>query len=296
MKISTNTLSLIIGGVIIFLLVFLPNIILSVDQASNPPFAPSDNWINTMLWLREETPKPFGDPDFYYDFYAPTLEGDFDYPDTAYGVMSWWDYGHWITRIGRRIPNANPANWGICPTFYACQDVAIANGIMDDWGIKYVIVDYDLISVSGKFHAIPTLFQKDPKDYYDVYYQPKEGGSAPVVLFYPEYYRTIPVRLYNFNGEAVYPENSLVVTYKVVEHQGDTYNIITDAKYFDNYEIALLYAMEGENRRLAGVNPFVSPIPLEEMGNYELVYSSALQVEVEGVGLIPEIKIFEYVK
>jgi len=25
-----------------------------------------------------------------------------------YGVLSWWDYGHWITTIGERIPNANP--------------------------------------------------------------------------------------------------------------------------------------------------------------------------------------------
>ena len=27
--------------------------------------------------------------------------------------MSWWDYGHLITTIGRRIPNANPFQQGV---------------------------------------------------------------------------------------------------------------------------------------------------------------------------------------
>ena len=27
--------------------------------------------------------------------------------------MSWWDYGHWIEVIGRKIPNANPFQVGI---------------------------------------------------------------------------------------------------------------------------------------------------------------------------------------
>jgi len=35
-------------------------------------------------------------------------DGDFEYPEGAYGVQSWWDYGHWITTRAERIPNANP--------------------------------------------------------------------------------------------------------------------------------------------------------------------------------------------
>ncbi len=31
----------------------------------------------------------------------------------AYGVMSWWDYGHYIETIGHRMPNANPFQAGI---------------------------------------------------------------------------------------------------------------------------------------------------------------------------------------
>ncbi len=50
----------------------------------------------------------------YYGIYEAPPNGELShYPNTAYGVMSWWDYGHWIEVIGRRIPNANPFQSGI---------------------------------------------------------------------------------------------------------------------------------------------------------------------------------------
>ena len=39
--------------------------------------------------------------------------GQYAYPDAAYGIMSWWDYGHLIETVGHRIPNANPFQQGI---------------------------------------------------------------------------------------------------------------------------------------------------------------------------------------
>ena len=62
--------------------------------------------------MAENTPEPVtyanpdGDPLDYYGQYDRT--GDFEYPEGAYGVLSWWDYGHWITGEGERIANANP--------------------------------------------------------------------------------------------------------------------------------------------------------------------------------------------
>ena len=52
-------------------------------------------------------------PDPGVDYYAIHDKETFIHPDEAYGVMSWWDYGHWITYISKRIPNNNPSNTGL---------------------------------------------------------------------------------------------------------------------------------------------------------------------------------------
>ncbi|GAI00748.1 unnamed protein product, partial [marine sediment metagenome] len=88
----------------VFFLVFFPNIGHVRALAEDPPLM-TEGWYSSATWLRENSPQPFGDPDFYYELY----ETPFHYPETAYGVVSWWDYGHWITRIGRRVPNSSPA-------------------------------------------------------------------------------------------------------------------------------------------------------------------------------------------
>jgi len=65
--------------------------------------------VESMGWMQNNTPEvpmEFNEP-------HPVPEGeDFDYPEGAYGVLSWWDYGHWIQMTGERIPNANPFQEG----------------------------------------------------------------------------------------------------------------------------------------------------------------------------------------
>jgi dolichyl-diphosphooligosaccharide--protein glycosyltransferase len=58
---------------------------------------------------------------------------DYQYPDGAYGVMSWWDYGHWITVQSERIPNANPFQQGPRPAsaFFQATDEERANKILE---------------------------------------------------------------------------------------------------------------------------------------------------------------------
>ncbi|WP_135820728.1 oligosaccharyl transferase, archaeosortase A system-associated [Halostella litorea] len=81
--------------------------------------ADSTYWAESGNWLQNNTPAPgtYGNPDGepmeFYGTYEQTE--DFDYPEGAYGVMSWWDYGHWITVEGERIPNANPFQQGPRP-------------------------------------------------------------------------------------------------------------------------------------------------------------------------------------
>ena len=111
------------------------------------------------------------------------------------------------------------------------------------------------------------------------------------------------VRLFQFNGEAVTDENPVVIDYEKV----NGYKRITKITTFSSYEEALenLQTEGSENRKIVGLYPFISPIPLEAMEDYQMVYMSGGEVEhfdwdlipeVSPVQfLLPEVKIFEYI-
>ncbi|QCC54906.1 oligosaccharyl transferase, archaeosortase A system-associated [Natronorubrum bangense] len=72
-------------------------------------------WEESNHWLADNTPEPgdWGGADNasdleYYGTYDYPEGADYDYPEGAYGVMSWWDYGHLITTQAERIPHSNP--------------------------------------------------------------------------------------------------------------------------------------------------------------------------------------------
>ena len=125
---------------------------------------PGGQWYNSLEWMRGNTPDPAPDPavfSYYGPYVRPPRGEPYPYPDTAYGVMSWWDYGFWIETIGHRIPNANPFQSGIgggeeqrpgASTFFTAESEAEANGIADTLGVKYVVSDVEM--ATGKFHAI----------------------------------------------------------------------------------------------------------------------------------------------
>ncbi|MBZ6494573.1 oligosaccharyl transferase, archaeosortase A system-associated [Natrinema longum] len=78
------------------------------------PHGSATTWEESNHWLAENTPAPgnYGEPNNadqldYHGAYSPG-DGDYEYPDGSYGVMSWWDYGHLITTQSERIPHSNP--------------------------------------------------------------------------------------------------------------------------------------------------------------------------------------------
>jgi oligosaccharyl transferase (archaeosortase A-associated) len=303
-----NRINMVLGVIVVFFLVFYPNIgplpggeKPVIDIASNPSFAPSDAWCESLSWLRDNTPDPFDNPDFYYELYQTPPPGKgYDYSQTAYGVTAWWDYGYWITRIGRRIPTSNPGTGHRGEAyFFIAQDENSANKVLDNLGSKYVIVDYALAMPTRKFHAVATLSGSMKENFFDIYYQPQQGVLKPVMLFYPEYYRSLLCRLYNFDGEQVVPRNSVVISYEQkVNREGQSYKQITAAKAFSDYGEAEAYvdAQKSGNYRIVGSDPFASPVPLEALEHYKLVYSSEGTAVQPSGKLVPEVKIFEYVE
>ncbi|WP_254862292.1 oligosaccharyl transferase, archaeosortase A system-associated [Halovivax gelatinilyticus] len=214
------------------------------------PFAPMVNDVNainvgeqagpshdSILWedanefMAENTPEPgnlYGaghdDELDYYERYSYPDDGNFEYPEGAYGVMSWWDYGHLITTQAERIPHSNPFQQHArsSSAYLQAPDEATANGVLDliatgedprldDTGgltqeppesveggdqMPYVMIDYKM--VGSKFGAISQWTGPDP----EVYSSPKpidigiEDQEETFVAANDEFYDTQVASLY----------------------------------------------------------------------------------------------------
>ncbi|MCU4753053.1 oligosaccharyl transferase, archaeosortase A system-associated [Halobacteria archaeon AArc-curdl1] len=144
-------------------------------------------WQESTDWMLESTPEPGnwageGNQDQleYYGTYDYPEGGDYDYPPGAYGVISWWDYGHLITTNAERMPHSNPfqsnarsSSWylqagdeahgeaildgisaGVAVTDRSADEI---RGAIDEDGhedVQYVMIDDQM--AGGKFSAIAT--------------------------------------------------------------------------------------------------------------------------------------------
>jgi len=301
-------ISIIVVGIVIFFFVFFPNVGLWAKETTKVasiggqplnigytrPLAEknpimNEGWYSSLLWLKDNSPDPFeDDPDFYYELYPP--KDEFEYPETAYGVMSWWDYGYFIMQISHRIPSSNPGQAGAVEAghFFTAQNESSVNELADRLGTKYVMIDYAM--VAGKFYAMVDWAGGNLDDFYEVYYLSTEEGGQWVPLYYPAYYNSIVVRLYNFDGEAVTATQPIVMSYEEREYRGEKFKEITWGQYFTSYEEAQDYiaAQTTGNYRIVGEDPFTSPVPLEKLNSFEFVYPLEVTTNTTTV------KIFEY--
>lgn len=310
---------------VIYFVAFHWNVEPARQVAQSARFAPSNAWVSSLDWMRDNTPEPFGDPDFYYSLETNTryrslaelkrmypntggdpefyykLEESYPYPESAYGVMAWWDYGYWITRIAHRIPNANPAQdpdaITSVATFFTSQDKDVAGAIADELKSAYIIIDNE--TSTSKFWAVATWAGLEPSDYIDVYWVPRGNQLVPVRLFSAEYYHSIVSRLYNFDGEAIDAQQPIVISYQAKTNQnGENYKELTFAQDFASYQEAqdFISSQESGDYKIVGANPLVSPVPLEALDNYHLVYSSDNLIQLSETTAVAEVKIFEYRK
>ena len=242
-------------------------------------------WWDALVWMRENTPDPGLD---YYGLYKPrtnrTNEKYPYYPDSAYGVMSWWDYGHWITAIAHRIPNANPFQAGIgnkynnvpgAAPFFTAFSEEEANRIADELGVKYVITDVEM--ATGKFYAMATW---------------AEGTLDKAAIYYagPAYFFVTPEGIGITPYRAQIPPNANVIR---VNLPSENYYRSMEARFhiFDGNGL--------KNYRMIYESGYES----KNMITMEIIYKLAYRLFYKNLG-IPEpelistgyVKVFEYVK
>ena len=121
----------------------------------------------------------------------------------------------------------------------------------------------------------------------------EDNRAARVLLYHPEYYRSLTVKLYNFDGQAFIPTETIVISYE----EREEVKLITFAEVFDNYEEAATFISNQESGdfRIVGRHPFNSPVPLAALEQYKSIHSSQT-VEIPAFrAIVPEVKIFEYI-
>ncbi|QAU12264.1 oligosaccharyl transferase, archaeosortase A system-associated [Halorubrum sp. BOL3-1] len=215
-------------AVLAVLLVPLVGVATPVWQAGNSSQPGSVvQWDESLQWMNDETPQPGElegadnamDP---YDTYDRPADGDFEYPEGAYGVQSWWDYGHWITTRAERIPNANPfqqnageaADYLLAPSEQQAADV-LASQSDEGNRTRYVMVDWQMASPNSKFNAPVTFYSGNEtvRDFNELFYQRVEGqngrqsGLRPALQTRTQrYHESQMIRLYQHYGSAVEPD------------------------------------------------------------------------------------------
>lgn len=108
-------------------------------------------WTTELDWLRENSPSTGVDLTATYERGTPSPEG-------AYGVLAWWDYGHWIQMVGERPPVANPFQQAapFASLWFTSQTEEEADALLiehaGDRHVRYVMIDDE--SAAGKFSAI----------------------------------------------------------------------------------------------------------------------------------------------
>ncbi|MEQ1759694.1 MAG: oligosaccharyl transferase, archaeosortase A system-associated [Vicinamibacterales bacterium] len=252
----------------------------------------SPDWFDALQWIRSNTPEPYSDPDAYFTGAGAENEG--------YGVMTWWDYGYWVTRIARRPPNTNPRQTQVMDVadFYLSTEPERARELLDEFEAKYVIADASLAisatrrgEVGGFFPYIATVGGRDPGSYCQLYRVPPREDDRPVLYCFPEYFQTMAIRLYAFGGRAVTPTRVWAID--VDASAPGLRPLVRRERSFRSYEEALQFteADPSGRWRVASKDTKATPIPLEALTGLTRVYQSFGREGRDGPA---QVQIFEY--
>jgi len=274
--------------------ILAPCISMARNFATEPGLM-THGWYETLEWLRDNTPDPLPEGSYYALIDPPPEGSDFDYPDQAWSVMAWWDFGHWITRVSHRIPVANPFQSGVgtAANYFLSGSELEGLEVLRSRDSRYVATDARIAVLA--FQAVAAWGGHERSDYYEVYSQrTSASGLETIVLYYPEYYQSMLVHLQCFSGQAYQPDQFRVVTYEDSGGLPGADKLIVDLERFDTYEEAVSFLQTGDSShmRLVSSDPLVACVPLEALAAYTLVFESQETTTVSG-DKVPAVRVFE---
>ncbi|MFC7233952.1 oligosaccharyl transferase, archaeosortase A system-associated [Halosegnis marinus] len=279
-------------------------------------------WTGSLDWMEDNTPEmgAYGDGSpsdlEYLGSYERT--DDFQYDEGEYGTLAWWDYGHWITVLGHRVPNANPfqANADYSANVLLAPNESTATTLMENGGseeTRYVMVDYQLGVPGTRKYAAPTawedrygLSQTDARADNDIartIYNVSSNGQARVAynINTPRGQESLRVRLFQYNGAAQIPDDgqTFVFDYETTVNEGRLF-YVTPAngpvvRSFQNRSAAEEFVEQDGSAQIGGLDGFPSEyVPALE--HYRLVHASqASRFDRTSRNIYPAVKTFERV-
>ncbi len=305
-KPKTNYPNILLAGVVLaFALIFvITSVSMQYGAASSGAIRMNPDWRESLEWMQNNTPETGVD---YYTIYDKQT---FTYPAEAYGVMSWWDYGHMITYIAKRIPNANPFQAGVAgpygaASFFITQDEDAVNEIADHQGTRYVMTDIEMDT--GKFWAMATWYNSSvgAGPYQQVFLVPDNPvnptGYDQVTVYTSEYFQTMVSRLHNFDGSLTTAGQAYYIEYTTTSGIGP-YPVITNVAVMDAADARAKAEQYNSNARPGYHADAVSTVLIQPVDtvpalhHYRLVHESPTNVFGQGAPAdVKYVKVFEYV-
>ncbi|MFI5179385.1 MAG: STT3 domain-containing protein [Vicinamibacterales bacterium] len=281
--------------IVVAAVVFYPNVIPALN-AVRADFGVPSAWREGLQWMRASTPEPFGDAQRYWSSNGPE--------QPAYTVMNWWDYGYWVMRLAHRVPVANPTQSGATEAaqFFAETDETAALKILRAHHARYVLTGQELPARvvpdpspwQRWFQGLIVWANQPSTRYLDSFMQRDSAGRlGAVMVFYPDYYRSMTMRLYQFGGAAVVPRNSTwAITFVWQTAGGAPFREITSSQLFADYDAAdrFLKSLGPGNHRIVSFDPTRSPVPIAAMAGVRIAFESRERSLAFGV---PAVRIFE---
>jgi len=249
-------------------------------------------------------------PDTGLNYFTIYDQKTFKYPNKSYGIMSWWDYGHMITYIAKRIPNANPFQSGVAgpdgsAAYFMTTSEDTANTILDHDGTRYVVTDIEMDT--EKFWAMATWYNTTEAGapYQMTLLTPSQNDPNrydSVMLNEKPYYQTMVSRLHNFDGSLTTPTSVYYIEYADPSITSVTLPVITNAVTMNASEAISrvntynLKPPAGYHATVlsAGITAPLDKIPA--LRHYRLVHESPSNVLNSKVADVKYVKVFEYVK
>jgi len=308
-RLVRSNLKTIAAAIFIFALIILPSMSWSTVYARGAS-GPESDWLTSTAWLKDNTPSPGME---LYEKYQYPASGKYEYPDSAYGIMSWWDYGHLIEVVGHRIPNANPFQQGIgsvtqntpgSSPFFLAENESQAEKVLAElnqnrskyMNTKYVMVDQQM--ATGKFHAMAAWSGISNSNYVGGFLQEQGGEYGQFQIWREPYFKSMTARMFFFDGSEMAGNQGIGLSYKGVEmEEGVIVPVLTEApKISSNFteleEFVRTSKEKGYMAEIGSTSPAVSAIPLEALQHFRLVHESETPVTSSGQKWV---KIFENV-
>jgi dolichyl-phosphooligosaccharide-protein glycotransferase len=299
---------ILVGIILISILTVAISIQQDLKYSINPGQNINNDWVDTLEWLPLHTPDPGVE---YFGIYQKSL---FHYPNQSYGVLAWWDNGHYITFISKRIPNTNPFQDNVmgssgAAAFFMADSEYNGSKILDVLGTRYVITDTSI--TTDKFPSIATWYNSEigvfpyMKSFY-IHDPIQKNKLLKLNGEFEPYFQTISVRLHNFDGSMIKPTNIIYLEYYNENRGGLAYPIVTKSQLLpaDDAKKAVdeSQADNPNGKNVIVVGQFLKPLnTIPALQHFRLIHespgnSSGLAIyDNSKADSLNFVKVFEYV-